>query len=63
MHQSSVSIFPSITPAATTAIVTGAYPAENGIAGRRGTTPERREVAYYGDDFWVIRRRDSAPRS
>ena len=54
MHQSSVSIFPSITPAATTAIVTGAYPAENGIAGASWYDPERREVAYYGDDFWVI---------
>jgi predicted AlkP superfamily pyrophosphatase or phosphodiesterase len=54
LHQSSVSIFPSITPAATTAIVTGAYPAENGIAGASWYDPERREVAYYGDDFWVI---------
>ena len=33
LHQSKGSIFPWITPAATTAIVTGAYPAENGIAG------------------------------
>ena len=30
MHERSVSIFPSITPAATTSIVTGAYPAEHG---------------------------------
>jgi hypothetical protein len=34
--------------------VTGAYPAENGIAGASWFDPERREVAYYGDDFWVI---------
>ena len=54
MHQSSVSIFPSITPAATTAIVTGAYPAENGIAGASWYDPKRREVVYYGDDFWVV---------
>lgn len=33
LHEASVSIFPSITPAATTSIITGAYPAEHGIAG------------------------------
>jgi hypothetical protein len=54
MHQSSVTIFPSITPAATSAIVTGTYPAENGIAGASWYDPARKEVAYYGDDFWVI---------
>ena len=54
MHQSSTSIFPSITPAATTAIATGSYPAENGIAGASWYDPERKEIAYYGDDFWVI---------
>ena len=54
MHQSSVTIFPSITPAATTAIITGCYPAENGIAGASWYDPARNEIAYYGDDFWVI---------
>jgi Type I phosphodiesterase / nucleotide pyrophosphatase len=54
MHQSSVTIFPSITPAATTAIITGSYPAENGIAGASWYDPARKEIAYYGDDFWVI---------
>jgi hypothetical protein len=54
MHQSSVTIFPSITPAATTAIITGTYPAENGIAGASWYDPPRDEIAYYGDDFWVI---------
>ncbi len=56
MHESSVSIFPSITPAATTTIVTGAYPAEHGIAGASWFDEARQEVAYYGDDFWVIAR-------
>src|SRR5918992_4482092 len=56
MHESSVSIFPSITPAATTSIVTGAYPAEHGIAGASWYDEARREVAYYGDDFWIIAR-------
>ena len=51
------SIFPSITPAATTSIVTGRYPADHGIAGAFWYEPERETVAYYGYDFWVILRR------
>jgi hypothetical protein len=57
MHEASVTIFPSITPAATTSIVTGAYPAEHGIAGASWYDAAREEVAYYGDDFWVIAQR------
>ena len=56
MHERSISIFPSITPAATTSIATGAYPAEHGIAGASWYDEGREEVAYYGDDFWVIAR-------
>ena len=56
MHQQSASIFPSITPAATSTIITGAYPAEHGIAGASWYDASRQEVAYYGDDFWVIAR-------
>jgi hypothetical protein len=56
LHEASVSIFPSLTPAATTTIATGAYPAEHGIAGASWFDEERQEVAYYGDDFWVIAR-------
>jgi hypothetical protein len=56
MHQRSASIFPSITPAATSTIITGAYPAEHGIAGASWFDEAREEVAYYGDDFWIILR-------
>ena len=56
MHEESVTIFPSITPAATTSIITGCYPAEHGIAGASWFDQTRQEVAYYGDDFWVIAR-------
>ena len=56
MHQASATIFPSITPAATSTIITGAYPAEHGIAGASWFDSTREEVAYYGDDFWVIMR-------
>ncbi len=56
MHEQSVTIFPSITPAATTSIITGCYPFEHGIAGASWFDAARGEVAYYGDDFWVIAR-------
>jgi predicted AlkP superfamily pyrophosphatase or phosphodiesterase len=56
MHQASVSIFPSITPAATAAIITGAYPAENGIVGAAWFDKSANQVAYYGDDMWVAAR-------
>jgi hypothetical protein len=54
MHDNCVTIFPSITPAATSSIITGAYPAEHGIAGASWYDEARKEVAYYGDDFWTI---------
>ena len=56
LHERSCSIFPSITPAATTSIITGCYPAEHGIAGASWYDQSRGEVAYYGDDFWIIAR-------
>jgi hypothetical protein len=56
MHQASVSIFPSITPAATASIITGAYPAHHGIVGASWYDERQDQVAYYGDDFWVIAR-------
>ena len=56
MHARSASIFPSITPAATSTIITGAYPAEHGIAGASWFDSAKQEIAYYGDDFWIILR-------
>ena len=49
-------IFPSITPAATTSIITGEYPAASGILGASWFDEETHDVAYYGDDFWVVAR-------
>jgi hypothetical protein len=49
-------IFPSITPAATTSIITGEYPASSGILGASWFDEASRDVAYYGDDFWVVAR-------
>jgi hypothetical protein len=56
MHSQSATMFPSITPAATSTIITGAYPAEHGIAGASWFDTVKEEVAYYGDDFWIILR-------
>jgi hypothetical protein len=50
----SVAIFPSITPAATAALATGAWPEQSGISGAFWYEEDRDRVAYYGDDFWVI---------
>jgi hypothetical protein len=56
LHQSSISIFPSITPAATAAIIVGAYPAVTGIVGASWYDEAENHIAYYGDDFWVVAR-------
>lgn len=49
-----LSIFPSITPAATCSLVTGGYPFEHGISGAYWYETEQDEVAYFGDDLWAI---------
>src|SRR5690606_9824395 len=51
---SGTSIFPSITPAATTSIATGHYPIRHGIGGASWYDRDRDELHYYGDDFWLI---------
>ena len=60
MHESSVTIFPSITPAATSSIITGAYP-----AGRdRGGFLVRRGHAASGvlrRRFWTITKEGYGP--
>ena len=50
-------IFPSITPAATAAIVTGEYPCGTGINGAYFYDHKDDRVHYYGDDTWPILRR------
>ncbi|KAA5539083.1 alkaline phosphatase family protein [Roseiconus nitratireducens] len=49
------SIFPSITPAATCSIITGAYPAEHGIEGAFWFDRSNQDIAYFGDDLSVAR--------
>ncbi|MCA9116301.1 MAG: alkaline phosphatase family protein, partial [Planctomycetaceae bacterium] len=43
-----LSVFPSITPAATASLATGHYPAEHGIAGAFWYEAQQARVAYYG---------------
>jgi arylsulfatase A-like enzyme len=49
-----VSIFPSITPAATASLVTGHYPDRHGIIGMSWWNASTGEVSYFGDDVWTI---------
>ena len=55
LHES-VTMFPSITPAATASIITGHYPAGSGIVGASWFDESADRVAYFGDDFWVVAR-------
>ncbi len=56
LREESTAIFPSITPAATSTIVTGAYPVGHNIMGFHWYDEESEEEVYYGDDFWVVAR-------
>ncbi|MAT14803.1 MAG: hypothetical protein CMJ46_05975 [Planctomyces sp.] len=49
-----ISIFPSITPAATCSLVTGAYPIDHGIAGAYWYDHTKDEIAYFGADLSAI---------
>ncbi|WP_149495915.1 alkaline phosphatase family protein [Roseiconus lacunae] len=49
-----VSIFPSITPAATCSIATGCYPKEHGIEGACWYDSETNDTAYFGDDLRLV---------
>lgn len=60
VHWDSTSIFPSITPAATAALLTGGYPADTGIAGAYFYDTDGDRIHYYGDDFWPILNRGFA---
>ena len=60
LHES-VTMFPSITPAATASIITGQYPAASGIVGASWYDEASEKVAYFGDDFWVVAREGFRP--
>jgi hypothetical protein len=54
VHWDCTAIFPSITPAATAALVTGMYPAHTGVTGAYFYDSDEDRVHYYGDDTWAI---------
>lgn len=56
-HWNCTSIFPSITPAATAALITGGYPAATGVSGAYFYDRADDRVHYYGDDTWAIMRK------
>ena len=60
LHES-VTMFPSITPAATATIITGHYPSRSGIVGASWYDEAAESVAYFGDDFWVVAREGFRP--
>lgn len=56
LHPACVSMFPSITPAATATLLTGRYPSGHGIAGASWHDDEQGRVIYYSTDIWTILR-------
>lgn len=60
LHPGCVSMFPSITPAATATLLTGRYPDGHGIAGASWHDDEQGRVIYYSDDIWTILREGAA---
>lgn len=59
LHPECVSMFPSITPAATATLLTGCYPDRHGIAGASWHDEEQGRVIYYSTDIWTILREGS----
>lgn len=57
LREECVSIFPSITPAATASIATGRYPCDHAIAGNYFYNTEADCVRYFGTDFWAVQRK------
>jgi|GEM_PF-519428 len=53
----STAIFPSITPAATAALVTGGYTVNTGIAGAHFYDHENHRLHYYGESIWPVLRK------
>lgn len=56
LHPGCISMFPSITPAATATLLTGYYPNRHGIAGAAWYDDTEERTIYYSDDMWTILR-------
>lgn len=53
----SIAVFPSITPAATSSLITGKYPIDHNVFGAYWYKPEEKTVVYYDYDMWGILRK------
>lgn len=53
----SIAVFPSITPAATSSLITGEYPIAHNVFGAYWYKPDSKTVIYYDYDMWAILRR------
>ena len=49
----SISVFPSITPAATSSLITGRFPIEHGVSGAYWYLSDEKKVVYFGYYIWV----------
>lgn len=54
VNQESTAIFPSITPAALSTLITGVYPDEHGVPGVYWYNPETHTTEYFGGDVKVV---------
>ncbi|MEZ4711751.1 MAG: alkaline phosphatase family protein [Caldilineaceae bacterium] len=54
LRSESIAIFPSITPAATSSLITGVYPQLHGVSGAYWYIPEQKKVIYFDYDIWAI---------
>lgn len=52
----SIAVFPSITPAATSSLITGCYPKDHGISGAYWYVAAEKKVVYFGYDVWAVLR-------
>lgn len=57
LREDCISIFPSITPAATASIITGKYPRDHGVPGAFFYDTDEDHVYFFGDDLWTILRK------
>ncbi len=60
LREESLAVFPSLTPTASSSLLTGVYPAAHGVFGFHWFDRTTDQEVYYGDDFWVIAKKGFA---
>jgi hypothetical protein len=54
LRTDSIAVFPSITPAATSTLITGRYPRDHGVSGAYWYESDKKRVVYFGYDVWAV---------